>query len=103
MTLCFSLLEEPSSSPGWGRIAAQYVHDQWACLAFLLKHRALPPASEGALLDPVLPALQTPARTLQAALTALMVLPSDRVLPVFRCMKLLVPQVGTVSQGLGND
>ncbi|XP_036210400.1 probable methyltransferase TARBP1 isoform X3 [Myotis myotis] len=89
-----SLPEEPSSSPGWGRIAAQYVHDQWVCLSFLLRtHRALPPTSEGALLDPVPPPLQTPARTLQAALAALTVLPSDRVLPVFRCMKLLVPQL----------
>lgn len=100
-TLCFSLPEEPSSSPGWGRIAAQYVHDQWACLAFLLKtHRALPSASEGALLDPVLPALQTPARTLQAALAALTVLPSDRVLPVFRCMKLLVPELLASSESV---
>ncbi|XP_014384767.1 PREDICTED: probable methyltransferase TARBP1 isoform X2 [Myotis brandtii] len=96
-----SLLEESSSSPGWGRIAAQYIHDQWACLAFLLKkHRALPPTSEGALLDPVLPALQTPARTLQAALAALTVLPTDRVLPVFRCMKLLVPQLLASSESV---
>ncbi|XP_070257404.1 LOW QUALITY PROTEIN: probable methyltransferase TARBP1 [Myotis yumanensis] len=96
-----SLLEESSSSPGWGRIAAQYIHDQWACLAFLLKkHPALPPTSEGALLDPVLPALQTPARTLQAALAALTVLPSDRVLPVFRCMKLLVPQLLASSESV---
>lgn len=93
-TFCFSLPEESSPSPGWGRIAAQYVHDQWACLSFLLKEpHALLPASEGAPPDPVLPATQTPARTLQAALAALTVLPSDRVLPVFHCMKLLVPQV----------
>ncbi|CAK6442261.1 unnamed protein product [Pipistrellus nathusii] len=96
-----SLLEESPSSPGWGRVAAQYIHDQWACLSLLLKkHPALPPASEGAAPDPVPPAVRTPERTLRAALAALTVLPSDRVVPVFRCMKLLVPQLLATSESI---
>lgn len=76
-------------------MAAQYIHDQWVCLSFLLrKYHSLMPASEGEPLEPSLPALQTPARTLQSAVAALAILPSDRVLPVLRCMKLLVPKVG---------
>ncbi|XP_053768390.1 probable methyltransferase TARBP1 isoform X2 [Desmodus rotundus] len=96
-----SVFEESSSSQGWGKIAAQYIHDQWACLSFLLKkyHSLLPPA-EGGPPEPVLPAVQMPARTLQSALDALTVLPSDQVLPVFHCMKLLVPQLLASSESV---
>lgn len=75
-------------------MVAQYIHDQWVCLSFLLKkYHALIPASEGALLDPELPAVQRPGRTLQCALDALSVLPAPHVSPVLRCMKTLVPKV----------
>ncbi|KAF6073710.1 TAR (HIV-1) RNA binding protein 1 [Phyllostomus discolor] len=93
--------EESSSSQGWGKIAAQYIHDQWVCLSFLLKkYHTLPPPSEGGPPEPVLPAVQMPARTLQSALEALTILPSDQVLPVFHCMKLLVPQLLASSESL---
>ncbi|XP_016055329.1 PREDICTED: probable methyltransferase TARBP1 isoform X3 [Miniopterus natalensis] len=96
-----SVLEESSSSQGWGKIAAQYIHDQWVCLSFLLrKYHTLIPASGGELPEPILPAVQMPARTLQAALAALLVLPSDRVLPVFHCMKLLVPKLLASSESV---
>ncbi|XP_054432732.1 probable methyltransferase TARBP1 [Pteronotus mesoamericanus] len=96
-----SFFEESSSSQGWGKIAAQYIHDQWVCLSFLLKkdHTGTPP-SEGELLGRPLPAVRVPAGTLQSALDALTVLPSDQVLPVFRCMKLLVPQLLASSESV---
>ncbi|XP_053523846.1 probable methyltransferase TARBP1 isoform X2 [Artibeus jamaicensis] len=93
--------EESASSRGWGRIAAQYIHDQWVCLFFLLKkyHTLLPP-SEGGAPEPVLPAVQMPERTLRSALDALTILPSDQVLPVFQCMRLLVPQLLASSESI---
>ncbi|XP_023438769.2 probable methyltransferase TARBP1 isoform X1 [Dasypus novemcinctus] len=89
-----SFFEESSSSQGWGKIVAQYVHDQWVCLSFLLKkYHTLIPATEDEILEPFLPAVQMPIRTLQSALEALTILPSDQVLPVFQCMKTLVPKL----------
>nr|XP_003473550.1 probable methyltransferase TARBP1 isoform X2 [Cavia porcellus] len=84
---------EESSSQGWGRVVAQYVHDQWVCLSFLLeKYHTLVPAAD-AVPDPVLPAIQMPAQTLRSALDTLSILPSEKVLPVFCCMKVLVPKL----------
>nr|XP_030695450.1 probable methyltransferase TARBP1 [Globicephala melas] len=96
-----SFFEESSSSQGWGKIVAQYIHDQWVCLSFLLKkYHTLIPASEDEILEPILPAVQMPMRTLQSALEALTILPSDQVLPVFHCMKILVPKLLTSSESL---
>lgn len=89
-----SVPEDSSSSRGWGKVVAQYIHDQWVCLSFLLKkYHALIPASEGELPDPELPAVQRPERTLRFALDALGMLPAQQVSPVLRCMKTLVPKV----------
>ncbi|KAF0870477.1 TARB1 methyltransferase, partial [Crocuta crocuta] len=97
----FSLHEESSSSQGWGKIVARYIHDQWVCLSFLLKkYHTLIPTAEGEIPEPILPAVHMPARTLQSALEALTVLPSDQVLPVFRCMNILVPKLLTSSESL---
>ncbi|XP_077024481.1 tRNA (guanosine(18)-2'-O)-methyltransferase TARBP1 isoform X2 [Tamandua tetradactyla] len=94
-------LKESSSSQGWGKIVAQYVHDQWVCLSFLLKkYHTLIPASENEIPEPLLPAVQMPIRTLQSALEALSILPSDQVLPVFQCLKILVPKLLTSSESL---
>ncbi|XP_040098655.1 probable methyltransferase TARBP1 isoform X2 [Oryx dammah] len=96
-----SFFEESSSSQGWGKIVAQYIHDQWVCLSFLLrKCHTLIPASEGEVLEPTLPAVPMAVRTLQSALEALTVLPSEQVLPVFHCMKILVPKLLTTSESL---
>ncbi|XP_002717373.2 probable methyltransferase TARBP1 isoform X1 [Oryctolagus cuniculus] len=96
-----SFFEESSSSQGWGKIVAQYIHDQWVCLSFLLKkYHTLIPATENEIPDPLLPAVQMPVRTLQSALEALTILPSDQVLPVFQCMKILVPKLLTSSESL---
>ncbi|XP_075851585.1 tRNA (guanosine(18)-2'-O)-methyltransferase TARBP1 isoform X1 [Microcebus murinus] len=93
--------EESSSSQGWGKIVAQYIHDQWVCLSFLLKkYHTLIPATESEILEPFLPAVQMPVRTLQSALEALTILPSDQVLPVFHCMKILVPKLLNSSESL---
>ncbi|KAK2488544.1 hypothetical protein MC885_018597, partial [Smutsia gigantea] len=96
-----SFFEESSSSQGWGKIVAQYIHDQWVCLSFLLKkYHTLIPTSEGEILEPILPAVHMPMRTLQSALEALTILPSDQVLPVFHCMKILVPKLLTSCESL---
>ncbi|XP_048193359.1 LOW QUALITY PROTEIN: probable methyltransferase TARBP1 [Perognathus longimembris pacificus] len=81
--------ELPSSSRGWGRIVAQFIHDQWVCLSFLLKtHQALIPASIGPL---------------RAALDALAVLPAGQVSPVFHCLKMLVPGLLASSEPLCSE
>ncbi|VTJ75803.1 Hypothetical predicted protein [Marmota monax] len=96
-----SFFEESSSCQGWGKIVAQYVHDQWVCLSFLLRRcHPLEPAAEEDKLEPSLPSVRTPAQTLCAALDALSILPSDQVSPVFCCMKALVPQLLTSSESL---
>uniref|UniRef100_A0A8C0WPD4 TARBP1 domain-containing protein n=1 Tax=Castor canadensis TaxID=51338 RepID=A0A8C0WPD4_CASCN len=96
-----SVFEESSSSQGWGKIVAQYIHSQWVCLSFLLRrYHTLIPAPESGALEPYLPAVQMPGHTLQSALDALAILPADRVLPVFRCMKVLVPKLLTSSESL---
>lgn len=73
---------------------AQYLHDQWVCLCWLLrKHGLLIPAMESDTLECYLPAVQMPVQTLRSALDVLTVLPASRILPVFRCMEVLVPKV----------
>ncbi|XP_043856325.1 probable methyltransferase TARBP1 isoform X2 [Dromiciops gliroides] len=96
-----SLFEESSSSQGWGRVVAQYVHDQWLCLSFLLnKYHTLILTTEGEMLEPFLHVVPKPLSTLQSALEALTILPSDQVLPVFHCMKILVPKLLCSSESL---
>ncbi|XP_059119778.1 probable methyltransferase TARBP1 [Peromyscus eremicus] len=96
-----SVFEESPSSPGWGKTVAQYLHDQWVCLAFLLRrHRPLSPATESDVHECFLPAVEMPAQTLRSALDVLTVLPADRILPVFRCMEVLVPQLLTSEESL---
>uniref|UniRef100_A0A8C5KY37 tRNA (guanosine(18)-2'-O)-methyltransferase TARBP1 n=1 Tax=Jaculus jaculus TaxID=51337 RepID=A0A8C5KY37_JACJA len=96
-----SFYEECSSSQGWGKIVAGYIHDQWVCLSFLLRtYHNLIPATESDLPECFLPALQMPAQTLRSALDALGLLPSACVSPVFRCMEVLVPKLLTSSEPL---
>ncbi|KAK7816150.1 hypothetical protein U0070_023633, partial [Myodes glareolus] len=96
-----SAFEESPSSQGWGKIVAQYLHDQWVCLCWLLrKHRLLIPATESDTLECRLPAVQMPVQTLRSALDVLTVLPAGRILPVFRCMEMLVPKLLTSEESL---
>ena len=96
-----SVFEESLSSKGWGKVVAQYLHDQWVCLSFLLrKHHHLIPSTESDVLEGFLPTAETPVQALQAALDVLTVLPAGRILPVFRCMEVLVPKLLTSEETL---
>ncbi len=68
----------------WGRIASQFIRDQWTCLSFLQK-------SAGTLRAP------EAAEVLRAAVGALPLLPGHLVLPVLDFMALVLPQVGCSS------
>ncbi|RMC12750.1 hypothetical protein DUI87_10275 [Hirundo rustica rustica] len=91
---------EETTSQGWGKIAARYVCDQWICLRFVL--RSFATLAQGCEETSVM-ALSTAERSkeiLQSALEALSILPSDQVLPVFDCMKVLVPKLLDSSEAL---
>ncbi|XP_053567073.1 probable methyltransferase TARBP1 [Bombina bombina] len=93
-----SSLEETTSSRGWGKIVARYLHDQWVCLHYVLYQCHCLQTSDTDTPEPLL--FQTPAAALQLALDALSILPSDQAVPIFHCMKLLVPKVMNSSQDL---
>lgn len=89
----FCSLCEETSSQGWGRIVARYVRDQWICLRFVLsKFPTLAQEYEEGTSELSLTAKRS-REILESALEALTILPSDQVLPVFDCMRVLVPKV----------
>lgn len=71
----------------WGRIAANFMRDQWICLSFLIKAVGIPESVR----------ISRESETLKAALScsveALALLPSDLVLPVLTFMETVLPQV----------
>lgn len=81
------------TSQGWGKIVARYVRDQWICLHFVLN--SFPTLAQGyeETSEMSLSTVERSKKALQSALEALSILPSDQVLPVFDCMKVLVPKV----------
>ena len=84
---------EETSSQGWGRIVARYVRDQWICLRFVLnKFPTLAQEYEEGTSELSLTAKRS-REILESALEALTILPSDQVLPVFDCMRVLVPKL----------
>ncbi|GCB68596.1 hypothetical protein scyTo_0005329 [Scyliorhinus torazame] len=88
------LLEDGSSAQGWGKISAQYVHDQWACIYFILNK--FEQSSENAACKTCelsLTVVENPALILGACIEALNIVPSDRVLPILQCMKILIPKL----------
>uniref|UniRef100_A0A8D2LUT4 tRNA (guanosine(18)-2'-O)-methyltransferase TARBP1 n=1 Tax=Varanus komodoensis TaxID=61221 RepID=A0A8D2LUT4_VARKO len=85
-----SSLEEQASHQGWGKIVARYIRDQWVCLHFTLNNYQN--VSKGKSLEQFF-SIQKCTRTLQSALEAIMILPSDHVLPVFRCMQILISKL----------
>ncbi|KAF4793430.1 hypothetical protein TURU_111996 [Turdus rufiventris] len=101
-----SYIEEKNSSckettsQGWGKIVARYVRDQWICLRFVLN--SFPALAQGCEETSVmsLSTLERSKEILQSALEALSILPSDQVLPVFDCMKVLVPKLLDSSEAL---
>ncbi|NXI23009.1 TARB1 methyltransferase, partial [Sterrhoptilus dennistouni] len=87
-----SLCEE-TTSQGWGKIVARYVHDQWICLRFVLNSFATLAQGYEETSVMSLSTVERSKEILQSALEALSILPSDQVLPVFDCMKILVPKL----------
>ncbi|KAM4770972.1 putative methyltransferase TARBP1 [Rhinophrynus dorsalis] len=95
-----SWLEE-TTSQGWGKIVARYLHDQWFCLHFVLqKQNQNVHTSETEHVESAHLGFQTAAASLQSALNALSIIPTDKALPVFHCMKLIVPKVLHFSEAL---
>uniref|UniRef100_A0A8B9J1V5 tRNA (guanosine(18)-2'-O)-methyltransferase TARBP1 n=1 Tax=Amazona collaria TaxID=241587 RepID=A0A8B9J1V5_9PSIT len=90
--LTFSLCEE-TTSQGWGKIVARYVCDQWICLRFVLSSFPTLAQEHEETSGMSLYTVERSRKILQSALEALTILPSDQVLPVFDCMKVLVPKL----------
>ncbi|XP_040906647.1 probable methyltransferase TARBP1 isoform X2 [Toxotes jaculatrix] len=68
----------------WGRIAANFMRDQWLCLSFLIKAFGIPEVSR---------APDTLKAALSCSVEALALLPSDLVLPVLTFMETVLPQL----------
>uniref|UniRef100_A0A8B9BEN2 tRNA (guanosine(18)-2'-O)-methyltransferase TARBP1 n=1 Tax=Anser brachyrhynchus TaxID=132585 RepID=A0A8B9BEN2_9AVES len=93
------VLCEETSSQGWGKIVARYVRDQWICLRFVLNTFPML-AQEEETSELSSSTVERSKKILQSALEALTILPSDQVLPVFDCMKVLVPKLLNSSESL---
>uniref|UniRef100_A0A8C3AAC1 tRNA (guanosine(18)-2'-O)-methyltransferase TARBP1 n=1 Tax=Cyclopterus lumpus TaxID=8103 RepID=A0A8C3AAC1_CYCLU len=80
-------LEYSVSLKDWGRIAANFMRDQWICLSFLMKAFGIPESVE----------ISNDSETLKAALScgveALALLPSDLVLPVLTFIETVLPHL----------
>ncbi|NWI93242.1 TARB1 methyltransferase, partial [Pitta sordida] len=95
-----SSLCEETSSQGWGKIVARYIHDQWICLRFVLNSFLTPAQGYEETSEMSLSGVERSKKILQSAIEALSILPSDQVLPVFDCMKVLVPKLLDSSESL---
>ncbi|XP_076022350.1 tRNA (guanosine(18)-2'-O)-methyltransferase TARBP1 [Genypterus blacodes] len=76
-----------SSLQDWGRIAAQYLRDQWICLSSLIGDIDVSESVEPSRAPESLKA------ALSCSVEALALLPSDLVLPVLTFMEAALPQV----------
>ncbi|NWY38321.1 TARB1 methyltransferase, partial [Sylvia atricapilla] len=94
-----SLCEE-TTSQGWGKIVARYVRDQWICLRFVLNSFSTLAQGHEETSVMSLSTVERSKEILQSGLEALSILPSDQVLPVFDCMKVLVPKLLDSSEAL---
>ncbi|KAM6367232.1 putative methyltransferase TARBP1 isoform 4-T4 [Alca torda] len=88
-----SSLSEEATSQGWGKIVARYVRDQWICLRFILNSFPTLAQEYEETSEMSLSTVERSRKILESALEALNILPSDQVLPVFDCMKVLVPKL----------
>ncbi|NXW07641.1 TARB1 methyltransferase, partial [Fregetta grallaria] len=88
-----SSLCEETTSQGWGKIVARYVRDQWICLRFILNSFPTLAQECEETSEMSLSTVERSRKILESALEALTILPSDQVLPVFDCMKVLVPKL----------
>uniref|UniRef100_A0A8C6K7G1 tRNA (guanosine(18)-2'-O)-methyltransferase TARBP1 n=1 Tax=Melopsittacus undulatus TaxID=13146 RepID=A0A8C6K7G1_MELUD len=89
-----------TTSQGWGKIVARYVRDQWICLRFVLSSFPTLAQEYEETSEMSLYTVERSRKILQSALEALTILPSDQVLPVFDCMKVLVPKLLDSSEPL---
>ncbi|XP_042357796.1 probable methyltransferase TARBP1 isoform X2 [Plectropomus leopardus] len=71
----------------WGRIAANFMRDQWICLSFLIKAVGIPESVQ------IFKASETLKAALSCSVEALALLPSDLVLPVLSFMETVLPQL----------
>uniref|UniRef100_A0A669NZX9 tRNA (guanosine(18)-2'-O)-methyltransferase TARBP1 n=1 Tax=Phasianus colchicus TaxID=9054 RepID=A0A669NZX9_PHACC len=94
---CSSVFE---ASQGWGRIVARYVRDQWICLCFALNKLPMLAQEYEEGTSELLLTAERSKEILESALEALTILPSDQVLPVFDCMKVLVPKLLNLQESL---
>ncbi|XP_072122080.1 probable methyltransferase TARBP1 isoform X1 [Mobula birostris] len=95
------LLEDGSSAQGWGKISAQYVHDQWVCIYFTLnKSLPLPESAAKKSGEVSSHSVENATLTLHACTEALNIVPADQVLPVLQCMKILVPKLSRSEESL---
>uniref|UniRef100_A0A8C0HS79 tRNA (guanosine(18)-2'-O)-methyltransferase TARBP1 n=1 Tax=Buteo japonicus TaxID=224669 RepID=A0A8C0HS79_9AVES len=99
LNICTLLCEE-TASQGWGKIVARYVRDQWICLRFILNSFPTLAQEYEETSEMSLSTDERSRKFLQSALEALTILPSDQVLPVFDCMKVLVPKLLDSSESL---
>uniref|UniRef100_A0A3Q3IHR2 tRNA (guanosine(18)-2'-O)-methyltransferase TARBP1 n=1 Tax=Monopterus albus TaxID=43700 RepID=A0A3Q3IHR2_MONAL len=84
---CYSMIAEKLQGvllQDWGRIAANFMRDQWICLSFLIKAAGIAEISR---------APETLRAALSCSVEALALLPSDLVLPVFSFMETVLPQL----------
>ncbi|KFP43334.1 putative methyltransferase TARBP1, partial [Chlamydotis macqueenii] len=88
-----SSLCEETTSQGWGKIVARYVCDQWICLRFILTSFPTLAQDNEEASEMSLSTVERSRKILESALEALTILPSDQVLPVFNCMKVVVPKL----------
>ncbi|XP_043992185.1 probable methyltransferase TARBP1 isoform X1 [Gambusia affinis] len=71
----------------WGRIAANFLRDQWICLNFLIRTVGIKASVEISQVS------ETLGAALSCSIEALALLPSDLVLPVLNFMNTLLPQL----------
>uniref|UniRef100_A0A3Q2P2Q8 TAR (HIV-1) RNA binding protein 1 n=1 Tax=Fundulus heteroclitus TaxID=8078 RepID=A0A3Q2P2Q8_FUNHE len=71
----------------WGRIAANFLRDQWICLNFLIRAVGTPESAE------MPKGCATLGAALRCGVEALALLPSDLVLPVLSFMKAALPRL----------
>ncbi|XP_014895082.1 probable methyltransferase TARBP1 [Poecilia latipinna] len=71
----------------WGRIAANFLRDQWICLNFLIRTVGISTSVELSQVP------ETLGAALSCSVEALALLPSDLVLPVLTFMNTLLPQL----------
>ncbi|KAM4729352.1 putative methyltransferase TARBP1 [Anableps anableps] len=71
----------------WGRIAANFLRDQWICLNFLTRTVGIPESVQ------ISRVFETLGAALSCSVEALALLPSDLVLPVLNFMNTALPQL----------